>query len=258
MDTVGPLLDALLRWAHVAFGVIWMGMLYFFSFVGAPFIESLEMESRKMVIRGLMPRASFWALIGGIITYVSGLLLLGLVFYHPAGLTNVASVVILLITLVAGPFIYELLTKSALAKNPFAFAGVSFVLMAVFLVLMIYWGDFGYRRANIHMGTLLGSILVFNGIFRIKPAQMKVLEALKAGNAPDPSLMALFMQRARHNTYISLPLLWTMISSHTMVLAGGKLGMTEKTWWLGFLVIVLIGWHTVGRLYQRAAKLKGV
>ena len=258
METMGPLLDALFRWVHVAFGVIWMGMLYFLSFVGAPFIESLDTGSRQTVIRGLMPRAAFWAALGAIATYVSGLLLLGLVFYHPAGLTNLASVAILLISLVLGPIIYELLTKSPISRNPLLFAAVSLVLMAVFLVLMIYWGDFGYRRANIHMGTLLGSILVFNGIFRIKPAQMRVLDALKSGNAPDPSVMALFMQRARHNTYISLPLLWTMISSHSIVLAGGKLGLTEKTWWIGFLVIVLVGWHSVTMLYRRAAKLKGV
>jgi uncharacterized membrane protein len=258
MDTVGPLLDALFRWVHVAFGVLWMGLLYFFSFVGGPFIESLDMDSRKAVIRGLMPRASFWATVGGFATYITGLLLLGLIFYHPSGIANVASAVILVVTLIAGPFIYDMLAKSSVAKTPFLFAAIGFVLMAVFLLLMIYWGDFGYRRANIHMGTMLGSILVFNGIFRIKPAQMKVLDALKAGSAPDPSQMALFMQRMRHNAYISLPLLWTMISSHTGVLASGTLGMTEKTWWIGFLVIVLIGWHSVTMLYRRASKLKGV
>ena len=93
--------------------------------------------------------------------------------------------------------------------------------------------------------------------FRIWPAQQKIITAIRDGEAPDGDLVALAGLRSKHNTYMSVPLLWTMINEHTTVFAGGNYGITESSNWLVLMVIVALGWHIVFQLYKRAAKIEG-
>jgi uncharacterized membrane protein len=72
---------------------------------------------------------------------------------------------------------------------------------------------------------------------------------MKQGIAPDPVLVTVVATRAKHATYLSVPLIWTMINFHTVVPGADS--------WLYFLGVVVIGWLIVALLYKRAAKLKG-
>ena len=155
-----------------------------------------------------------------------------------------------------GPFVYDALHKSPLGKDPKVFGGVAFVLVAVVICLMHYFG-FSYRAYNIHTAAMLGTIMAFNVWYRIWPAQQKILTAVKEGTAPDAALVALAGSRSRHNVYMSVPLVWGMINAHTTYFAGGNLGVEESYAFVPFLLIVLIGWHVVWHLYKRAAKVKG-
>ena len=74
-------LDQLFRWLHVFAGIIWIGLLYFFNFVNGPFAGTLDADSKKKVVPELMPRALFWFRWGAAWTWVTGVLLLGIVFY---------------------------------------------------------------------------------------------------------------------------------------------------------------------------------
>ena len=107
------------------------------------------------------------------------------------------------------------------------------------------WGGFSYRAFNIHLGTLFGTNMAFNVWFRIWPAQRKIISAIKNGDAPDPDLVALAGLRSKHNTYMSVPLIWTMMNQHTIALAGGNFGITSSTNWLVLMIIVALGWHIV-------------
>ena len=69
------LVEVLLRWAHVAAGITWIGHLYFFNFVNGPFQAKLDAETKKKVVPELMPRALWWFRWGAMMTLLFGLAL---------------------------------------------------------------------------------------------------------------------------------------------------------------------------------------
>ena len=256
------ILSALSRWIHVLAGIVWIGMLYFFNFVNGPFQGTQDGETKKKVNPELLPRALWWFRMGAAWTWVTGVILLMLVFYHggitfdPDGTWDVAAYVVIAITFLA-LFVYDALHKSPLGKDPKTFGGIAFVLVAVVAFLMARWAGFSYRSYNIHLAVMFGTIMAWNVWFVIWPAQQKILRAVKEGTAPDAALVALAGARSRHNTYMSVPLVWGMLNSHTTYFAGGNLGIPEAYAFVVFLLVVLLGWHVVWQLYKRAGKVKG-
>jgi uncharacterized membrane protein len=255
------ILNALFRWLHILAGVVWIGMLYFFNWVNGPFTGTMDGDTKKKVVPELMPRALYWFRWGAAWTWVTGVLLLLLVFYHggimfdgDTGWSAGAGVMVAVAFL--APFLYDALHKSGLGKDPKVFGAVAFVLVGVVVVLMATWGGFSYRAVNIHLGALFGSIMAFNVWFRIWPGQQKIITAVKGGTAPDPAVAALAGARSRHNTYMSVPLLWAMINSHTTTVAT-DLGIPAGYGYVLLLVVILLGWHIVWHLYKRAPKVKG-
>ena len=256
-------LNVLFRWLHVFAGVVWIGMLYFFNWVNGPFAATMDGETKKKVVPELMPRALYFFRWGAAWTWVTGVLLLGLVFhmdkavlFGAEGGWGAGPGVMVLVTFLA-PFLYDALHKSALGKDPKQFGAVAFVLAAAVVVLMAKWGGFTYRAYNIHFGAMLGTIMAFNVWFRIWPSQQKIITAVKGGTAPDPAVVALAGARSRHNTYMSVPLVWTMIDQHTTAFAGGNFGIPGDYAFVVLLAVVLIGWHIVWHLYKKAGQVKG-
>ena len=256
------ILSALSRWIHVLAGIVWIGMLYFFNFVNGPFQGTQDGETKKKVNPELLPRALYFFRMGAAWTWVTGVILLLLVFYHggitfdPDGTWGVAAYVVIAVTFLA-PFVYDALHKSPLGKDPKTFGAIAFVLVAVVAFLMARWAGFSYRSYNIHLAVMFGTIMAWNVWFRIWPAQQKIIRAVKDGTAPDAALIALAGARSRHNTYMSVPLVWGMLNAHTTYFAGGNLGIPEAYAFVVFLLVVLLGWHVVWHLYKRAAKVKG-
>ena len=253
-------LSASSRWIHIFAGIVWIGMLYFFNFVNGPFQGTIDGETKKKVNPEMMPRALYFFRWGAAWTWFTGVLLLLLVFYH-GGLTlepeasfGAGPIAMIAVTFLA-PFIYDALQKSPLGKDPKTFGGICFALAAVVVCLMQYVG-FTYRAYNIHLATLFGTIMAFNVWFRIWPAQQKILRAVKEGTAPDAALVSLAGTRSRHNTYMSAPLVWGMISQHT-VTTGTLFGLPASLGFVLYLVVILVGWHVVWHLYKIAAKVKG-
>jgi uncharacterized membrane protein len=256
------ILNALFRWIHVLAGVVWIGMLYFFNWVNGPFAATLDAETKKKVVPELMPRALFWFRWGAAWTWLTGVLLLMLVFYHGGimfegdGGWGAGAIVMVALTFLA-PFLYDALHKSPLGKDPKSFGAIAFVLAAAVAVLMAGWGGFSYRAFNIHMGAMFGSIMAFNVWFRIWPAQQVIIRGVKGdGPAADPGLVALAAGRSRHNVYMSVPLLWAMLNQHTTTV-GTALGIPADYGFALFLLITLVGWHVVWQLYKKAPKVKG-
>lgn len=250
------LLSVLSRWLHIVAGILWIGLLYFFNFVNAQFTATMDGDTKKKVVPELVPRSLFWFRWGAAFTWFTGVLLLALVFYHgglmfeadnPEG-WKTGSFVMLAIVFV-GVFIYDILSKGPLGKNPYVLAAVGFVLSAVVIYGMINLGGFGYRAYSIHTGAMFGTIMAFNVWYRIWPAQKKIITAVKEGRAPDASLVSLAGSRSRHNTYLSVPLVWTMIDMHTTVPGANS--------WYYLLGAILIGWLAVYLVYRKAGKVKG-
>jgi uncharacterized membrane protein len=114
--------------------------------------------------------------------------------------------------IVAGWVVYDRLCKSPLARNGPLFAGILLLLAA-----LLAWGLcqlFGGRGAYVHFGAVLGTIMAANVFFVIIPGQRQMVAAAARGEAPDPLPGIRGKQRSVHNTYFTLPVLFTMISNH--------------------------------------------
>ncbi|HLG18663.1 MAG TPA: urate hydroxylase PuuD [Bdellovibrionota bacterium] len=256
------LLESLFRWLHVFAGIVWIGHLYFFNFVNGPFAGTMDGDTKKKVVPELMPRALFWFRWGAAWTWITGVLLLLLVFYHGGILFNDmgsfgAPAFVMIAVTFLGVFIYDALMKSPLGKNPKIVAVGGVILVGGVICAMANWADFSYRGFNIHVGSMFGTMMAFNVWFRIWPAQQKIITAVKGGQAPDAAWVSLAGTRSRHNTYLSVPLLWTMINAHTSYFAGGNLGITDRSAGIVMLAVIALGWHIVWLCYKKAGKVKG-
>jgi uncharacterized membrane protein len=249
-------LESLFRWIHIAAGIMWIGHLYFFNFVNIPFQAVLEGPLKPKVNPELVARALFWFRWGALWTWVTGVLMLLLIFYHASGNLfdfgrgwGAGPILMIVVTFVAF-FVYDALAKSDLGKNLQTLAGVGFALVVVIVFAFIYVGGFGYRGYVIHTGAMFGTIMLMNVWMRIWPAQQKILAAVKQAQAPDAALVAMAGARSRHNTYLSVPLVWTMIDSHTAVpFANSPVFL---------LVMILVGWAGVYWLYGKSGGVKGI
>lgn len=254
---VMDLISVLLRWIHIVSAIVWVGLLYFFNFSYIQFAASASDEARKGAISGLIPRGLFWFRWGGAYTWISGLLLLLIVYYH-GGLMfesdnsigwGTGAIVMVAVTFLAFG-VYDALAKSALGKNQKVFGAVGFVLAMAAVYLMVTWGKFSFRAYNIHLGAMFGTIMAANVWMRIWPGQRRVLAAVKEGKAPDAAVMASVGLRSRHNVFLSIPLVWTMINAHTAVPAADS--------WLYLPIVTLVGWSVAALMYRKAGALKGI
>jgi uncharacterized membrane protein len=248
-------LQVFFRWIHIGAGVMWIGLLYFFNFVNGPFVATMDGETKKKVIPELAPRALYWFRWGAAYTWFTGILMLGIIYYMGnatlasggswTGIGYALSALFLI-----SPYIYDALAKSPLAKNPKIFSAICFLLVVGLICLFKEVGGFGYRGYNMNVGITFGTIMAFNVWFRIWPAQQKIINGIKTGNPADASVGALAATRSKHNTYMSVPLIWMMINSHTTFLDG-------DSGWLILPCVILLGWAMVMMLYKKAAKVKG-
>ncbi len=88
--TLTELLNIFFRWFHVVFGIMWIGLLYFFNFVNANFAKTLDADTKKKVVPELMPRALFWFRWAAMITFLLGLALL-YINYSPNNWQNMTT-----------------------------------------------------------------------------------------------------------------------------------------------------------------------
>jgi len=244
-------LEALSRWLHIFFGIIWIGHLYFFNFVNAQVAKTYDADSKKKVVPELMPRALYWFRWGAAYTWVTGILLLFLVYWFGGVMVNPeqkmgphAAGGIGLVLIIVGFLVYDVLWKSV--KNEKAGATISFVLVAVFAWALTRF--MSGRAMYIHVGGLLGTIMAANVWMRIWPAQRKIIAGVKGtAPAPDASVAAMAGLRSKHNTYMSVPLMFIMVSNHFPTLYGSDLN------WVILMVLIAVGWGVTKFLYQKSA-----
>jgi Predicted membrane protein len=147
------LIHPLFKWLHIIAGITWIGLLYFFNWINGHFAATLDADTKKKVIPELMPRALYWFRWGAAWTWVTGVVLLLIVFYH-GGLTfddgdwNANAFIMIAVTFF-GVFLYDALYKTGLAGNVRVITIISFVLIAGITYLMKEWAGFSYRSFNI-------------------------------------------------------------------------------------------------------------
>lgn len=255
-------LNLLVRWFHFVAGISWIGASFYFIWLD----DSLDPPAKPGDgARGIL--GELWSVHGGgfyhnqkyltgpkdeplpqklhwfkweaYSTWLSGIAMLALVYYANATtflidpsvlkLTPAQAILISLGTLVAGWIVYDGLCR-VLESRPLLLGALVFVLLAAaaFGLQHVFSG----RAAYIHVGAIIGTIMAANVFFVIIPGQRKMLAQIRAGQTPDPRPGRLGKIRSVHNTYLTLPVLFTMISNHyPMTYANGY----------GWLVLVLLG-----------------
>ena len=231
-------LNLSVRWIHMITGVAWIGASFYFVWLE----NNLNRANPKDGLAGdlwaihgggiyhlekyklappTMPENLHWFKWEAYFTWMSGIALLCLVFYFNPALYLIApgssmsgpeAVAIGIGSLIAGWFVYDFLCDSALGKRPALLGFVLFVLLvaAAFGLSKVFSG----RGAYLHVGAIIGTIMVGNVFRTIMPAQRALVAAIKEGRSPDPALPAKGLLRSRHNNYFTLPVLFIMISNH--------------------------------------------
>jgi uncharacterized membrane protein len=217
----------------------------------------MDGETKKKVVPQLMPRALFWFRWGAAYTWVTGILLLGLVFYMQSNLLADLTADKNLIMgvglggVIVGFVVYDALAK-ALAKQPMVSLVIWWAIALGFAYALEEMGA-ASRASYVHVGALLGTSMAANVWMRIWPAQRRIIAAVKAGQAPDPADPALAGLRSKHNTFMSVPLLLTMLNQHLTLFTGGS-GMPAVAWLAAAMLVSLL---VTQRLYATAAKVQG-
>jgi uncharacterized membrane protein len=251
-------LQAVFRWAHVVAGIAWIGHLYFFNWVNGPFQAKIDGPTKRAVNPELMPRALFWFRWGAFWTWVTGVLLGGLIYYHGRIVFDDPMVgnpwlwlAIVLVVLAVGFVLYNAIMKAL--PNKVVAAAICMALFAAAYYLLKYVGHFSGRALYIHAGMMFGTTMALNVWMVIWPKQKQILTALKAGTplAADSPEVKIAGLRSRHNTYMSVPLVFTMISNHYPTMYGGE--------YADYCLagVIIIGFGFVWSMYKKAAKVPG-
>src|SRR5271170_4961980 len=263
-------LSALLRWLHVIAGIGWIGSSFYFihldlslkSNVGMP--EGTQGEAwqvhgggfynmmKYVVAPSRMPDHLTWFKWEAYTTWLSGFALLVVTYYLSADMffidrtvLNISAPVAVAISLggLAGGWVaYDLMCRSALGRNETLLAGAMFVFLVALAYLFAHL--FSGRGAFIQMGAMIGTIMVANVFLIIIPNQKKVVAALLAGATPDAALGDQAKQRSVHNNYLTLPVVFMMISDHYPLMFGTRYN------WLIFTIVLVIGF-LIRHFYNR-------
>ncbi len=233
-------LELLVRWTHVICGIAWIGASFYFIALDASLQPGAALPAgvkgdawqvhgggfyqiqKYMVAPGTMPAHLTWFKWEAYATWIFGFVLLVLVYYlHPdlylidpqvRALSTSDAVVGGAASLALGWIVYDLLCRSWFGRDTARLATAGFLLLV--LASFAYTHVFSGRGAFIHIGALVGSIMVGNVFFVIMPNQRIVVRDLIAGRTPDPKLGAQAKQRSIHNNYLTLPVVFVMISNH--------------------------------------------
>ncbi len=236
-------LNLALRWFHIIAGIAWIGGSFYFIWLDHSLLLPEEKNEQEKGILGEvwsvhgggfyrsvkflktpkeLPEKLHWFKWEAYTTWISGFLLFILIYYLNAQiylidldkfqLTSSQAILISLALLIISYLIYDLLCRFVQEKFPIIF-GVScfFFITALAYALVQVFSD---RAAFLHFGVVIGSIMVGNVFFIIIPNQKKIMNALLKGVTPDSLLGKMGKNRSVHNNYLTLPVIFTMISGH--------------------------------------------
>ena len=248
------ILNALFRWVHVVAGVLWIGLLYFFNWINGPFGKTLDAETKQKVLPELLPRTLYFFRWGAAYTWLSGVLLLGIVYYMGGAMVEGATdpsqaTMIGIGSFLVGALVYDQLWLRVFGDKEEAGVVVSFLLL---VGLMAFWAmstDMGARAQFIHVGALFGTAMAFNVWYRIWPAQRLIIAGIKSGTPVDGSHGKLAGLRSKHNTYMSVPLIFIMVSSHFPTTV---LGFQNDKGWVLLSAVIVVGWLFTWWVYKKS------
>ncbi len=248
------------RWLHVITGIAWIGSSFYFIALDLGLNRDLPKEvladgeewqvhgggfyhiQKYLVAPAEMPEHLTWFKWESYATWLSGFAMMIMVYYVSADLflvdravndiSTTQAILISLASLAVGWIIYDFLCKSKFGDDNTRLM----VLLYIVLVAMA-WGYtqvFSGRAAFLHLGAFTATIMSANVFFIIMPNQRIVVEDLKAGRQPDPKYGKIAKQRSTHNNYLTLPVIFLMLSNHYPLAFA-----TEFNWIIASLVFLM-------------------
>jgi len=250
------------RWLHVITGIAWIGASFYFVWLD----NSLQNPPKWKADKGI--KGDLWSIHGGGIyevakyqlspeempttlhwfkweaysTWLTGMVLLSIIYYlgadsylidkRIADITQFQAIAMGLGFIFGSWVLYELLCSSPLGKNSYVIAAI-LTLAAIgisYALAHLYSG----RGAYIHFGAIIGTLMAGNVFRVIMPSQRALLAAIEKGESPDPKWGAKAKLHSTHNTYLTLPLIFIMISNHYPMTYAHEFN------WIILLVIVAI------------------
>jgi uncharacterized membrane protein len=233
-------LSLALRWAHIVAGIGWIGSSFYFMWLDASLKRAADTPPgakgdswsvhgggfyhvRKYAVAPeAMPADLHWFKWESYSTWLTGFALLAVIYYwgaesflidpRVADLSPAQAIAVSVASLAVGWVVYDRLCKSPLRSDP---VKVFAVLFAFILAMgWFYYQVFSPRAAFLHIGAMIATIMTGNVFFTIIPNQRIVVEDLKAGRTPSPEYGAIAKLRSTHNNYLTLPVVFMMISNH--------------------------------------------
>jgi uncharacterized membrane protein len=299
------------RWLHVITAVAWIGSSFYFIALDLGLHRDRNLTSgadgeewqvhgggfyhiqKYLVAPASMPDHLVWFKWESYATWLSGFAMLVLVYYLGAELFLIDPTVMELATWQAVAISLASLAFGWLAYNTlckiFVNADQNVLMVALFVVLVamswFYTQVFSGRAAMLHLGAFTASIMTGNVFFIIMPNQRVVVDDLKAGRKPDPKYGKIAKQRSTHNNYLTLPVVFLMLSNHYPLIFATKynwiiaslvflMGVTIRhwfntkharkgnphwTWLVTVLLFLAIAWLSTApmRTVEGEAKLEG-
>jgi uncharacterized membrane protein len=228
------------RWTHVITAIAWIGSSFYFIALDLglrktsslpPLAHGEEWQvhgggfyhiTKYLVAPEFLPEHLIWFKWESYATWLSGFCLLVIVYYvgadlflidkHVLDLPQWGAIAISVASIIVGWLIYDTLCKSPVGSSTFGLMIVLFVILTA--MAYIYTLLFTGRAAMLHMGIFTATIMTANVAAIIIPNQTIVVADLKAGRVPDAKYGKIAKQRSLHNNYLTLPVIFFMLSSH--------------------------------------------
>ncbi len=241
-------LNLLVRWGHMITGIAWIGASFYFIFLENNLNRTKnlreELAGNLWAVHGggfyylekyknspqTIPKDLHWFKWEAYFTGLSGFALLCIVYYYNANaymidpsvmaLTSTQAIGIGIGTIIGSWIVYDLMCKSSLVKQQKLFALLGFLLLIALTYGLTH--VLSARAAYIHIGATIGIIMVLNVFFVIIPGQKIMVASAIKGEVPDPSYGQKALTRSIHNNYMTLPVLFIMISNHFPSTFGNK------------------------------------
>ncbi|QPM91816.1 urate hydroxylase PuuD [Pseudooceanicola algae] len=260
LAAIGAWLEFGVRWLHVITAIAWIGSSFYFIALDLGLHRDRNLASgadgeewqvhgggfyhvqKYLVAPVAMPDHLVWFKWEAYSTWLSGFALLALVYYLGADfylidpavmdLTRLQAIAISVASLGFGWLAYDFICKSKFGdNNTRLMLGLYVILVAL---AWFYSHVFSGRAALLHLGAFTATIMSANVFFIIMPNQRVVVEDLKAGRTPAAKYGYIAKQRSTHNNYLTLPVIFMMLSNHYPLAFG-----TQHTWIIASLVFLM-------------------
>ena len=275
MVAMGAWIEFAIRWVHVITAIAWIGSSFYFIALDLGLHRDRNLKSgadgeewqvhgggfyhvqKYLVAPAQMPDDLIWFKWESYSTWLSGFALLILVYYlgaefylvdpAVADLATWQAVGISMLSLAFGWIVYDQICKSKFGDdNTRLMIGLYVILVGM---AYFYTSVFSGRAALLHLGAFTATIMSANVFFIIMPNQRIVVADLKAGRTPDAKYGKIAKQRSTHNNYLTLPVIFLMLSNHY------PLAFASEMNWLIAALVFLMGVtirHYFNSLHSRA------